>query len=205
LRRGAAALMLDGLLQRRLWRISPERWLVHALMVLPFAARLAWALLALLLSYAAPGEAVTQAMLNKNNPVTALFFDLSGLLVLLGGLAAMLRRMRGKGATLPGLPGPDWLGMGLLAVVIISGFVCEAARLVLTGASHGVAWALVGSALSGLFTAGSGLQTAYGYLWYAHVVIFAAFVAYLPFGRMRHILLAPLNLVIRAVQGKGPG
>jgi hypothetical protein len=150
---GAVALLRDGLLQRRLWRVSPGRWLAHALMVLPFAARMLWALVALLLSYMQPGSDLTQAMLNKNHPATILFFDITG-------------------------------------------------ALVLAGAPEG-SWASLGWALSGLFSAGPGLQTAYGYLWYAHAILFAAFVVYLPFSRMKHILLAPLNLAIRAARGEG--
>ncbi|MBU4276259.1 MAG: cytochrome c3 family protein [Proteobacteria bacterium] len=199
---GAAALLLDGLLQRRLWRLSPGRWLVHALMVLPFVARMLWALLALVLSYAQPGADLTQAMLGKNYPATALFFDLTGLLVLAGAALAIMRRALRGGAKLPGLPGPDWTGMGLLAAVVISGFITEAARLALTGVPEG-SWAFLGWALSGLFSAGPGLQTAYGYLWYAHAILFAAFVVYLPFSRMKHILLAPLNLAIKAARGEG--
>ncbi len=199
--RGVGALLRDGLLQRRLWSVSRGRWLIHALMVLPFVARLLWALLALLLSYTSPGAGLTQAMLNKNYPATALFFDLTGLLVLAGAVLAILRRALRKGAALPGLPGPDWLGMGLLAGVVLSGFVTEAARLALSGAPAGSGWAFGGLALSKAFTAGPGLQVAYGYLWYAHAIIFAAFVVYLPLGRMGHILLAPLNLALRAGRG----
>lgn len=201
---GAAALLFDGMLQRRLWRLSPGRWLVHALMVLPFAARMLWALLALVLSYAQPGADLTQAMLNKNYPATALFFDLTGLLVLAGAALAILRRALCGKIKMPGLPGPDWVGMGLLAAVVISGFVTEAARLTLSGAPD-ASWAFLGAALSGLFTAGPGLQTGYGYLWYAHAILFAVFVVYLPFSRMKHILLAPLNLAIRAAHGAGRG
>lgn len=199
--RGVTALLLDGLGQRRLWRLSPGRWLLHALMVMPFAARLIWALAALGLSLWLPGAGLTQAMLNKNHPATALFFDLTGLLVLVGAAGAMLNRALRRKSLPAGLPGPDWLGMGLLAGVVLSGFVAEAGRLALTGAGGGAPWAFLGAALSGLMPAGEGMQKAYGWLWHIHVGFFAAFVIYLPLGRMRHILLAPLSLAIRAKRG----
>ncbi|MCF8032338.1 MAG: respiratory nitrate reductase subunit gamma [Desulfarculaceae bacterium] len=191
-----SALLLDGLLQRRLWRLSRGRWLVHALIFLPFAARLAWALAALVLGRWEPGAGLTQAMLAKNHPATALFFDLTGLMVLAGGLLAMARRWR-RGPTAPGLPRPDWPALALLGLIVLSGFITEAARMSLTGYA-GPAWAFVGAALSRLFTPGPGLQTAYAYLWYAHAICYAAFVAYLPFSRLRHILLAPLWLAVKA-------
>ncbi len=188
---------LDGLLQRRLWRLSPGRWLVHGLIFLPFAGRTAWALVALVLGRWDQASALTQAILAKNQPITALFFDLTGLMILTGGLLAMARRLARRGQVVPGLPRPDWPAMALLGLIVLSGFITEAARLSLTGYA-GAPWALVGAALSGLFTPGPGLQVAYGWLWYAHAVCYAAFVAYLPFSRLRHVLLAPLWLAVRA-------
>ena len=135
-------------------------------------------------------------MLAKNQPVTALFFDLTGLLILAGGLLAMIRRWR-RGSVAPGLPRPDWPALALLTLIVLSGFIAEAARLSLTGHA-GPPWALAGAALSKLFTPGPNLQAAYGWLWYAHAICFAAFLAYLPFSRLRHILLAPLWLAIKA-------
>ncbi|MCB2193578.1 MAG: respiratory nitrate reductase subunit gamma [Deltaproteobacteria bacterium] len=191
------ALVLDGLLQRRLWKLSPGRWLVHALIFLPFAARTLWALLALTLSHAQPGADLTQAMLGKNQPVTALFFDLTGVMVLAGGLLAIVRRFLRGGRALPGLPRPDWPALALLVLVVLSGFVAEAARLALTGHA-GPPWSFAGAALSPLFSPGPSLQSAYAYFWYGHAVLYAAFVAYLPFSRLRHILLAPLWLALKA-------
>ena len=191
-----AALVLDGLLQRRLWQLSPGRWLVHALIFLPMAARLAWALIALVLGRWDPAGGLTQAMLAKNQPLTAMFFDITGLMILAGGLLAMARRLR-RGAAVPGLPRPDWPALVLLGLVVLTGFITEAARLSITGYA-GAPWAFVGSALSGLFTPGPGLQIAYAYLWYAHAICYAGFVAYLPFSRLRHILLAPLWLACKA-------
>jgi len=197
-------LFLDGLLQRRLWRLSPGRWLVHGLIFLPFAARTVWALVALVLGRWDPAAGLTQAMLAKNQPVAALFFDLTGLIILTGGALAMVRRLARRGQAVPGLPRPDWPAMALLVLVVLTGFITEAARLSLTGYT-GPPWAFVGAALSSLFTPGPGLQIAYGWLWYAHAICYAAFVAYLPFSRLRHILLAPLWLAIKAGGESGQG
>lgn len=199
------ALIMDGLLQRRLWRLSPSRWLVHALIFLPFAARTAWALITLVLGRWDPAGGLTQAMLAKNHPATALFFDLTGVLVLAGGILAALRRLSRSGRSIPGLPRPDWPALALLLLVVASGFVTEAARMVITGAAAGAPWAFVGAALSGMFTPGAGLQEAYAYLWYGHAICYCAFVAYLPFSRLRHILLAPVWLAIRADGGPEQG
>ena len=198
-----ASFFLDGICQRRLWRKSPARWLIHALIFLPMAARMAWALVALALGRWDPAGSLTQAMLYKNAPVTALFFDLTGALVLAGVAMAVIRRLLRSKKPLPGLPRPDYAAMGLLAGVVLSGFITEAARMAMTGAGAGMPYAFLGAGLSGLFSAGTGLQEAYGYIWYAHAICYAAFVAYLPFSRMRHILLAPLWLAFSSGSGRG--
>ncbi len=193
-------LLLDGLLQRRLWRLSPLRGLIHNLIFLPFALRFTWGLVALIASENAPGAAWPWLLVDKNAPLTALVFDISGLMVLLGAGAAVARRLTGRSMAQPpsGLPRPDWLAMGLLAAIVLVGFVLEAMRIALTGAPPGADWAFAGYALSGLFSPGAGLAAAYGYIWYIHAILTGAFVAYLPFSRMFHIVLAPVVLAAGA-------
>jgi len=195
--KGVTALFLDGLLQRRLWRFSPGRGLIHTLIFWPFVLRFMWALASLVLETWWPQLPLTQILAAKNHPAHALFFDLTGLLVLAGVAAAMLRRLVRPDGLPSGLPRPDWESLGLLGGAILLGFVVEAARLAMTGHPAGGEWALVGWALSFLFIPGAALQQAYGYLWYAHVLAWCGFVAYLPFGRMFHLITAPLALALR--------
>ena len=53
---------------------------------------------------------------------------------------------------------------------------------------------------AGFFFGVSGLEDIYGYVWYIHAVLTGAFVAYLPFSRMFHIVLAPVLLAVNAAQ-----
>jgi nitrate reductase gamma subunit len=197
--RGLAGLIVDGLFQRRLWRHSPGRGLIHALIFWPFAIRFLWGLTALVLETFWPQLNVSQAMLDKNHPAQALFFDLTGVMVLAGVAAAVLRRLVGRNGMPSGLPGPDWLSLGLLGGAVLLGFVVEGARLAMTGWPIGGQWAFAGWVLSFLFQPGAPLQEAYGWLWYAHVLAWCGFVAYLPFGRMFHLITAPLVLALRGV------
>lgn len=199
------ALFLDGLLQRRLWRISPARGLIHCLMFLPFVIRFVWGMVALNWPLVAPEADWGWALLDRNNPLTALVFDLTGLMVLAGAALAMLRRLaekRGGAGDMPGLPGPDWLALGLILGIILSGFGTEAVRIAMTGAPPGSGYAFVGYGLSRLLAGQEALTTLYGYLWYGHAILTGAFVAYLPFSRMLHIILAPLVLAARAANKK---
>lgn len=198
--RALTALVLDGVFQRRLWRISPLRGLIHNLIFFPFLVRFVWGIVALLGTLAGPGQDWAFAMAAKNEPVTALVFDLTGLMVVLGVAGAMARRFLAQEPRPAGLPRPDWLALGLMAGIVLLGFILEAARIAMTGAPAGSGWAFVGYGLSqalGQATAGA----IYGYLWYGHAILTGAFLAYLPFSRMFHILLAPIVLMLNALRG----
>ena len=195
----AQAFILDGIFQRRLWRLSPARGLIHALIFWPFVLRFTWGIIALALNLIWPECPVGQALVRKNHPATALFFDLTGLMVVAGVLAALGRRLANRGKpSLPGLPGPDWPALILLAGIVVMGFVLEAARIAMTQSPPGAEYAFMGYILSRVLGAGQGLTSIYGYLWYIHAILTGAFVAYLPFSRMFHIIVAPLALAIRA-------
>lgn len=196
------ALILDGLVQRRLWQISPWRGLIHALVFWPFVVRFGWGLIGLLASLLTPGWGPTWDLLDNNWPPAALMWDVTGLLVLIGAALAIIRRLAQRGRTVPGLPGPDWLGLGLLAAMVVMGFVVKSARLALTHTPPGSECAFLSYQLSRLWADGPGLSQIYVYLWYIHAGLAAAFIAYLPFGRLFHIVLAPLSAALG--RGRGP-
>jgi hypothetical protein len=82
--------------------------------------------------------------------------------------------------------------------IIILGFVLEGMRIAMTGSPPGSGYAFLGYGISRLFTGVSDLTGIYGYIWYVHAILTGAFVAYLPFSRMLHILLAPVSLALNA-------
>jgi nitrate reductase gamma subunit len=78
------------------------------------------------------------------------------------------------------------------------GFVLEGLRIALSGYPQGSAYAFAGDALSRIFHGAAGLDDIYGYVWYGHAVLTGLFVAYLPFSRMFHMILAPVFLAFRS-------
>jgi nitrate reductase gamma subunit len=192
------SLTLDGLLQRRLFRVSKERWLLHALIFYPFLFRFAWGVWALTASLQWPQWSPTWAMLDKNNPLTAFLFDLSGMMVIVGIGGMVIRRVQQRSpAALPGLPAADWPAYALLGGIMTAGFVLEGMRMAMTGSPDGASYAFVGDALSRLL-AGCELTGTYGYVWYLHAVLTGAFIVYLPFSRMLHMVMAPVVLAMNA-------
>jgi hypothetical protein len=197
--------MREGLLQRQFYRRAPSRWLIHGLMVWPLVLRFLWGVVALLGSLWAPGREWPWAMIDKNHPVQGLFFDATGLMIVIGAAVAILRGAAFPAAKLPGMPRPERLASGLLGVIVGVGFVLEGMRIAMTGYPPGSAYAFVGDAISRLFFGVGGLEEIYGYLWYIHAGLTGAFVAYLPFSRMFHIVLAPVLLAVNAAGGHGAG
>jgi nitrate reductase gamma subunit len=191
-------LFWDGLLQRRLFRQSPKRWGIHALIFWPFVIRFAWGIAGLLGSLWAPGCEGVWVLLDKNHPATALVFDITGLMVILGGVLALARRSPGVSSGASGLPNRDRLALVLILFVVVVGFVLEGLRMAMTGGAPGSRFAFVGQGLASLFSGSPSLTAVYGYVWYAHAVLTGAFVAYLPYSRLIHIIMAPIVLAMNA-------
>jgi nitrate reductase gamma subunit len=191
-------LILDGLLQRRLFRISKSRWFTHALIFFPFLIRFCWGLIALVASNWMPEWQGVWIMLDSNHPLTAFLFDLSGVLVILGVVLILARKyVLGSEDKLKGLPGADWPAYSLMGGIIIVGFILEGKRIAMTGTPQGSQYAFLGYVISRLFT-GADLTGIYGYMWYLHAILTGAFVAYLPFSRMFHMIMAPVVLAMNA-------
>jgi len=192
-------LFFDGLLQRKLFIQSRLRWFIHALIFWPFVVRFSWGFVALVGSLAWPTHDWVWHMLGKNWPLTAFVFDLTGLMVIFGIILAVLRRrISSDKAVIEGLPGRDWLALGLMGAVIIVGFLLEGARMAMSPSAQGGHWAFVGWALSFLWQGTSGLTEIYGYIWYLHAVLTGAFLLYLPFSGLFHLVMAPLVAALNA-------
>jgi predicted CXXCH cytochrome family protein len=192
------SLILDGLLQRRLFRISKERWLLHALIFYPFLFRFIWGVWALTASLKRPQWSATWVMLDKNHPLTAFLFDLSGMMVIVGIIGMIIRRVEKRSdAAYSELPAADWPAYALLGGIMIAGFVLEGMRMAMTGSPAGASYAFIGDAISRML-AGFDLTGVYGYVWYLHAVLTGAFIVYLPFSRMLHMVMAPVVLAMNA-------
>lgn len=195
-------MILDVLLQRRLFRQSGARWFIHSLIFLPFVFRFFWGLIALITSLWAPECPVTWPMLDKNHPVTAFLFDMTGIMVIFGAALAFIRGLLKKSDKLSGLPGQDRLALSLIGGIVVIGFILEGMRIAMTGSPAGACYAFMGCAVSTLFSDPTRLTQSYGYIWYIHAILTGIFVAYLPFSRMFHIIMGPIVLAMNAASEK---
>jgi len=100
--------------------------------------------------------------------------------------------------------GQDYVVLGLVGAVLLTGFLVEGMRILLTALPPSVALpSFIGypiSLLLGLFPVR--WEVVYPYGWYIHAILTGALVAYLPFSKMFHILISPLTLLIKAAVGE---
>lgn len=193
----AKTLFLDVLLQRRLYLQSRKRWLIHGLIFYPFLFRFLWGLAGLSGSVWKPEWSWIWAFVDKNRPVTALLFDLTGIMIIVGIVLALVRGAERRLTQSSDFPRQDRLALILIGAIVVVGFILEGMRIAMTGYPPDSPWALIGYGI-GFFFAGLNLTGAYGYIWYIHAVLTGMFVAYIPFSRLAHIIIAPVVLAWNA-------
>ncbi len=197
----AKRILFDVFLQRRLYQRSATRWFIHGLIFFPVVFRGLWGVVSLFSSLWFPDGSLPWVMLDKNNPATAFLFDLTGLMIGLGVILALIRGSAQKRNPIPGIPGQDRWALSLLGGIVFIGFILEGIRIAMTGWAT-LSWhAVIGSGLSRLFLGMTGLTEIYGYVWYIHAILTAALIAYLPFSRLMHIIMAPLIMSMRLFSG----
>jgi len=146
----------------------------------------------------------------------SLVLDVLGLVMLAGIGAMALRRARFRRPQLDygrvdispastdrsGFVAGDWIFLGLLATLGLTGFVLEALRIV----AHHFPWFEVFSPVGWLLAHGLGAlgldagTAAGGHLglWWFHAATALGFVAYIPFSKAVHMLADPVNLGLRS-------
>lgn len=192
-------ILWDVFFQRRLFRQSHFRWLIHSLIFLPLVIRFVWGLVALTASITNPGGVWIWDMLDKNNALTGFVFDLTGLMILIGVILALIRGRVQRAGQVSGLPNQDRTALILIGSIVLVGFVLEGMRIAMTGAPGSAAYAFVGFSISRLFSQPSVLSNLYGYGWYLHAILTGIFIVYLPFSRLLHVILSPVVLAWNAV------
>jgi hypothetical protein len=199
----AAALILDVVLQRRLFKIGLQRWMIHGLILWAFIGRLGLALATGIVFHLAPTSDLALALIDKNHWAVALTNDALGAAILAGVLWAATLRYLVKPAHVLNEE-QDNISLALVGTLVFSGFFLEAVRILVTQVPAATAgYAFVGFGLArALGCLPLDWQQLQGVLWVLHAACWAGFVAYLPFGKLKHVLTTPLSLVMEAASAK---
>ncbi len=195
-------LVVDIFLQRRILKESVQRWSMHSLIFLAIMLRLGLSLFTGLMFAVDPDGRLSLALIDKNNVYTAFIYDLLGLCILLGAVWAVVQRFAIRPAHVAAET-EDNIAIGLLGALAAAGFLATGARLLLTQVPPETAvYSFIGYPVSIVLSVlPIDWRSGYPVLWYLHAVLGAAFIAYLPFGKMRHIFNVPLTYLIEEVWG----
>jgi Fe-S oxidoreductase/nitrate reductase gamma subunit len=130
--------------------------------------------------------------------------DLFGVLMAAGLLLALVRRFAGRPRSLSH-DATDVAMLALLLAIAVTGFTVEAFRLQWAAVPAGWArWSPVGDALAALLApAAPHARAVHRALWWLHVCLIGGFFLLLPRTRLRHLVMAPLNILLRPLRHPG--
>src|SRR3954451_3510188 len=174
---------------------DPAAGIMHSLMYFPFLVLFA---------------VTTVLEINHQLPVKAKFLhgtvyegysligDVAGILFLIGIFWAIGRRYLQRPYRLRIKTRPeDHLILGTFAVIGVTGFLAEAARIALMGRPNFEKWSILGYPLSAIFDGNSHLRVWHQSIWLVHVAAFILFMLILPVTKLRHMVTSPLNMYLR--------
>lgn len=190
----------EVVLHRSLLRVSPFRWLRHQLILWGFALMFAVEMLAVMLREAVPAFGLPDIWHAPGHPVRLAFdlaYDLTGLMILVGCVLALLFRLMAQGT--PQQKFTDTPTALFLLFVVVTGFVVEGMRIAAAPDHADHAASPVGLLFALAFgdpTQGS--QTAGDAVWLLHALAACAFIAYVPLKRLVHSCATPLGRLMNS-------
>lgn len=190
--RRLGAVLLDGLLLRRMWRKSRARWLIHFSIAWSFAG---------LFMIGSLGNFVADfgAPLEKDDAWFAATNDALGLTLLAGVAAALFRRFAVREPSTK-TRFDDALVLAALALLAAGGFFVEAARYLDEATPAATAtYAFAGYPLSlALKPLSLDWSAVYGLFWWTHALSALGLVAYMPYSKLFHVFTSPAAINVRA-------
>ncbi len=185
--RGLGDLVLDGLLGRRIFRGDLAAGTMHALIL--------WGFLGLMVGTTL--DAVDHYLVSFLSGDTYLVFsayvDASGVILLVGVCWALVRRYVRRVPRLQNRGG-DLLLLLWLLVAALTGFLVEGLRLAIQSPPW-AGWSFAGLVVSGLWPSPPDAAV-YALFWWLHAVVSLVFIAAVPYSKLLHALVAPVNVYI---------
>ncbi len=117
-------------------------------------------------------------------------------MAIVGVLLALWRRYVVKPTRLDSKP-EDAIILLWILVVLVTGFLVEAARIAATRPDYEV-WSFVGWVTASIFTGSKeGIAVVHKVLWYLHLVLSLGLIGYIVYSKLLHIITSSLNMMFR--------
>ena len=205
------ALVNDGLVHRKILRVSRYRWLAH---ITVFGSFVLLGLLSTVTGVAVeifpnlfPADhflntnVISATLRNVDHPMIAFINDFFGLVILFGMVLIIYRRYFRKDAQLRTIPA-DGLIIALLTGMILTGFVLEAFRLLAHQPFEPTAaWGFIGYPFA-LLLQPLNLNWEFWYNagFWVHFVIPNILLFYAPFSRFAHVIMSPIIVTLNSLE-----
>jgi Fe-S oxidoreductase len=129
--------------------------------------------------------------------------DLMGLAATVGVAAALVMRYVVRSPRLRRGFLSDGLILWLFGLVLVTGFLVEGMRIAGTRDPWG-AWSFVGYGVAGLVGAArmseGAIRLGHAGLWWLHFALSMAFIAYIPYSKLFHLVLSPVNVYLQPLE-----
>ncbi len=199
-----SAFVKEALYIAKLRELSAFRWLAHFMMLGGFALMLALDALVTISMDLLAWEAMIASDGWAKLLVRDLAFEIAGLMMLIGLLMAVGRRFIARPRQLR-TEGADIATLSFLLFIVIGGFVLEGMGIAGGIPGHeGDEWySFVGYSISLFIPESAGDY--YDQAWLVHAVASALLIAYIPFSKLFHMLVAPVAIELEALLGEEGG
>lgn len=137
----------------------------------------------------------------------SLVLDLAGVVLLIGTAYGLYRRYLAKGVRIASSL-EDGLLLWLLLLAILTGFMVEGIRLVVTNPAD-FDWSPAGLAagliMKGMMGGAESLKALYAGIWVLHSLLAFAFIAYIPYSKSFHMFASQITTYLRAKRTEKDG
>jgi len=202
--RRARVFVGEAILLRKLRGISKARWLFHALILFGFIGTFLLDIITVIGVDILRSQQFIDPLGWGKLWIRDFGFELFGLMLLVGLAAASVRRfVRRPKQLVTGRE--DVTSILFLLTVVLSGFILEgiAMNSGISGHESPSIYSFIGLAFAQILP--SVTVQVYAQLWLVHAAISFAFIAYIPFSKMFHLLAAPLAVQLEAIVKKEAG
>ncbi len=193
------ALIMDVLLQVQLFKQNFIRWVMHFCIFWGFLGLLAHTTFLAIMSHLIPhNHSFSQFIfLGPGRRFLDVWGDLWGLILLIGILIAILRRYFFKAEQIDTIA-TDTTAILFLLFILLTGFISEAQRLAALPFEPYMRYSFIGCPFASFIRSIPSLAFDYKSIVWIHTLISLLFLAYIPFCKMWHVFVSPVEIALDA-------